>query len=43
MAPTEPPVRWGLVNEVKAAIAAGTYDNPDRWDAALDALADRLL
>ena len=27
-------VRWALVNRVKAEIAAGTYDTPDRWAAA---------
>ncbi|CAN5203787.1 hypothetical protein BH11PLA2_BH11PLA2_18840 [soil metagenome] len=38
-------IRWGLVNRIKAEIAAGTYDTPDKlalaeakilaqWDAA---------
>jgi Anti-sigma-28 factor, FlgM len=35
-------VRTALVARVKAQIAAGTYDTPDRWDAALARLAAAL-
>ena len=36
-------IRMDLVQRVKAEIAAGTYDTPERWEAALDRLAERLL
>lgn len=36
-------VRWDLVNRVRAEILAGDYDTPERWDAALDRLADAML
>jgi Anti-sigma-28 factor, FlgM len=35
-------VRSDLVARVRRAIAAGTYDTPERWDAALDRLARKL-
>ncbi len=35
-------VRADLVARVRRQIAAGTYDTPDRWEAALDKLAQRL-
>ena len=35
-------IRADLVARVRAAIAAGTYDTPEKWDAALDALLERL-
>lgn len=35
-------VRADLVARARAAIAAGTYDTPARWEAALDRLLDRL-
>jgi len=35
-------IRTALVARVKAQIAAGTYDTPERWDAALDKLAEAL-
>ena len=38
----EPGIRIELVNRVRAEIAAGTYDTPEKWDAALDRLLDRL-
>ncbi len=41
-APTEPLFRAGLVEEVRRQIAAGTYDTPEKWEAALDRLLDRL-
>jgi hypothetical protein len=36
---TEQPIRTDLVTRVRLAIAAGNYDTPERWDAALDRLA----
>ena len=35
-------IRPDLVARVRAEIAAGTYDTPEKWDAALDALLERL-
>lgn len=35
-------VRFELVNRIKAEIAAGTYDTPDKMDIALDRLIERL-
>src|SRR3712207_3525855 len=37
-----PGVRTERVARDRAAIAAGTYDTPARWEAALDRLLDRL-
>jgi hypothetical protein len=34
--------RPDLVRRVRAEIAAGTYDTPEKWDLALDRLLDRL-
>jgi hypothetical protein len=34
--------RPGLVARVRREIAAGTYDTPEKWDAALDRLLKRL-
>lgn len=31
-----PPVRQALIESVKAEIAAGTYDSPEKLDAALE-------
>jgi hypothetical protein len=31
-----------LVQRVRAEIAAGTYDTPEKWDLALERLLDRL-
>ena len=39
---TETGIRWELVERVRAEIEAGTYDRPDRWEAALDRLLERL-
>jgi hypothetical protein len=36
------PIRTDLVARVRAEIAAGTYDTPEKWDEALDRLLDRL-
>ena len=35
-------VRAELVARVRREIAAGTYDTPEKWDAALDKLLDHL-
>jgi len=35
-------VRTALVARVKRQIAEGTYDTPERWEAALDNLARSL-
>lgn len=35
-------IRWGLVARVKAEIAAGVYDTPEKWDAAEEALMRRV-
>jgi hypothetical protein len=36
------PIRFDLVNRIRKEIAQGTYDTPERWEAALDRLADTL-
>ena len=38
----EADVRHDLVARVRQEILAGTYDTPDKLEAALDRLADRL-
>ncbi|MBI3406982.1 MAG: hypothetical protein HY040_01315 [Planctomycetes bacterium] len=35
-------IRRELVNRVRKEIAAGTYDTPEKWQAALDRLLTRL-
>ncbi len=35
-------VRFELVNRIKAEIAAGTYDTPDKMDIALDRMIGRM-
>jgi negative regulator of flagellin synthesis FlgM len=37
-----PDIRFDLVARVKAEIAAGTYETPDKLDAALEGLIDDL-
>lgn len=37
-----PPDRQQLIDRVRGEIAAGTYDSPQKWEAALDRLLDRL-
>ncbi|MFN3167504.1 MAG: flagellar biosynthesis anti-sigma factor FlgM [Phycisphaeraceae bacterium] len=37
-----PEVREGLINSVKSQIEAGTYDTPERFDTAVNALLDDL-
>ncbi len=36
------PVRWDLVERVRREVAAGTYETPEKWEAALDEMARRL-
>jgi hypothetical protein len=36
------PIRRDLVERVRREIAAGTYETPEKWDAALDKLFERL-
>jgi anti-sigma28 factor (negative regulator of flagellin synthesis) len=40
--PIEPEVREDLVARVRQEIQDGTYDTPEKFEAALDRLADRL-
>jgi negative regulator of flagellin synthesis FlgM len=35
-------VRLDLVNQIRAQIAAGTYETPDKLDIALDRLLDEI-
>jgi hypothetical protein len=35
--------RLDLIRRVRREIAAGTYDTPERWEAALANLAQRLF
>ena len=36
-------IRFDLVNRIKAEIAAGTYDTPDKMDAAIERMASRIF
>jgi negative regulator of flagellin synthesis FlgM len=38
-----PPVRAEVVQRVKAELAAGTYETPDKIDVAIDRLMDELF
>lgn len=38
-----PEVRTELVERVRGEIAKGTYDTPERFDLAVDAMIDELL
>jgi hypothetical protein len=40
--PPQPGLRHDLIARVRAEIAEGTYDTPERWEAALARLLDRL-
>ena len=40
--PTPVPIRHDLVERVRREIAAGTYETPERWEAALDRLLEHL-
>jgi hypothetical protein len=41
-AATPSAIRRDLVERVRREIAAGTYDTPEKWQAALDRLHDQL-
>ena len=36
------PIRRELVERVRREIAEGTYETPEKWEAALDRLSQRL-
>jgi len=38
-----PRIRFDLVNRIKAEIAAGTYDTPDKMDIAIERMASRIF
>jgi hypothetical protein len=40
--PTGSLIRKDLVERIRAEIAQGTYDTPERWEAALEQLLDRM-
>jgi hypothetical protein len=40
---TESDIRHDLVARVRQEIAAGTYDTPEKWQAALDRFLERHL
>jgi negative regulator of flagellin synthesis FlgM len=37
-----PKIRFDLVNRIKAEIAAGTYDTPEKMDIALERMVSRI-
>jgi hypothetical protein len=37
------PIRWDLVKRVRAEIAAGTYDTPQKFAAAVERMSLSLL
>ena len=39
---TEEPIRWDLVARIRREIAAGTYDTPEKLEAALRKLRARM-
>ena len=36
-------IRFDLVNRIKAEIAAGTYDTPEKMDIAIERMASRIV
>jgi negative regulator of flagellin synthesis FlgM len=38
-----PEIRHEKVEEIRGQIAAGVYDTPEKWEVALDRLADEFL
>jgi anti-sigma28 factor (negative regulator of flagellin synthesis) len=38
----EAPIRWDLVARIRQEIAEGTYDTPEKLEAALRILQERL-
>jgi anti-sigma28 factor (negative regulator of flagellin synthesis) len=39
----QPEIRWDLVQRVKAEIAAGTFETPERIERTLERLAEELF
>jgi len=39
---SNPGMRLDLITRVRREIEAGTYETPEKWDAALDRLAETL-
>lgn len=39
---TDPDIRRDLVERLRRDIAAGVYDTPEKWQAALDRMLERL-
>lgn len=37
------PIRWNLVHRIRAEIAAGTYDTPQKFAAAVERMSISLL
>ena len=37
------PIRQSLVNSIRAQIAAGTYDTPEKLEAALERMLDEIV
>ena len=40
--PADAPIRADLVKRVRREIADGTYDTPEKWEAAVDRLLDEI-
>jgi hypothetical protein len=40
--PADPEVRWELVRRLRREIARGAYETPEKWEATLDRLCERL-
>ena len=38
-----PRIRFDLVNRIKAEIATGTYDTPEKMDIAIERMASRIF
>ena len=38
--PGDPPIRAELVERIRREIAEGTYETPEKWEAALDRLLE---
>ena len=35
-------MRWELIQRIRSEIEAGTYETPERWETALERLAESL-
>jgi hypothetical protein len=40
--PDDRPIRHDLVERIRREIADGTYETPEKWEAALERLLERL-